>query len=69
MFVQAAQKAGPNLTTDSLIKTLDSTKFPGDLFGAPEVAFTAQVRIGSRASRISQIQDGRWKVLSDYAKP
>ena len=69
MFVQAAQKAGPNLTTDSLIKTLDSTKFPGDIFGAPEVAFTAQVRIGSRASRISQIQDGRWKVLSDYAKP
>ena len=69
MFVQAAQKAGPNLTTDSLIKTLDSTKFSADIFGAPEVAFTAKTRIGSHASRISQIQDGRWKVLSDYAKP
>ncbi len=69
MLVQAAQKAGPNLTTDSLIKTLDSTKFPGDIFGAPEMAFTSQIRIGSRASRLSQIQDGRWKVLSDYVKP
>ena len=69
MLVQAAQKAGPNLTTDSLIKTLDSSRFAPDIFGAPEVAFTSQVRIGSRASRISQIQDGRWKVLSDYVKP
>ncbi len=69
MFVQAAQKVGPNLTTESLIKTLDSSRFPADIFGAPEIAFTSQVRIGTRASRLSQIQDGRWKVLSDYVKP
>ncbi len=69
MLVQAAQKNGPNLTTDSLIKTLDSMKFSADVFGASEVAFTATKRIGTTASRISQIQDGRWKVVSDYAKP
>ena len=69
MLVQAAQKTGPNLTTDSLIKTLDSMKFAPDVFGAPEIAFTATKRIGTTASRISQIQDGRWKVVSDYAKP
>ena len=68
-FVQVAQKAGPNLTTDTFIKTLDSMKIPPDIFGAPEVAFTATKRIGSNASRVSQIQDGRWKVVSDYAKP
>jgi branched-chain amino acid transport system substrate-binding protein len=69
MLVQAAQKTGPNLTTDSLIKTLDTMKFAPDVFGAPEIAFTATKRIGTTASRISQIQDGRWKVVSDYAKP
>ncbi len=69
VLVQAAQKTGPNLTTNSLIKALDSSRFPPDIFGAPELAFTDQIRIGSRASRISQIQDGRWKVLSEYVKP
>ena len=68
-FVQVAQKAGPNLTTDSFIKTLDSMKIPPDIFGAPEVAFSPTKRIGSSSSRVSQIQDGRWKVVSDYAKP
>ena len=32
-------------------------------------SFTPTKRLGSDLSRLSQIQDGRWKVVSDYIKP
>ncbi len=69
MFVQAAQKAGPNLTTDAFIKAMDSSTFPPDIFGSPPMTFTASRRLGNDQSRLSQIQDGRWKVVADYVKP
>lgn len=65
-FIQAAQKAGPNLTTDSFIKAMDSMSFPTDMFGSPPASYTATKRLGNNLSRLSQIQDGRWKVVSDY---
>ena len=67
-FAKAAQKAGPNLTTDSFIKAMDSMTLPPDMFGSAEMTFTATKRLGSNASRLSQLQDGRWKVVSDYIK-
>ncbi len=68
-FIQAANKAGPNLTTDSFIKAMDASSFPSDIFGAPPFVFGPTKRLGSDASRLSQIVDGRWKVVSDYARP
>ncbi len=68
-FAQAANKAGPNLSTDSFIKAMDTMKFPADMFGAPEATYSPTKRLGSNASRLSQIVDGRWKVVSDYVKP
>jgi len=68
-FVQAAQKAGPNLSTDSFIKAMDSMTFPPDIFGSPKMSFTATKRLGSDESRLSQITDGKWKVVADYARP
>jgi branched-chain amino acid transport system substrate-binding protein len=67
-FIKGVQKAGPNLTTDSFIKAMDSMTLPPDMFGSAEATFTATKRLGSNASRLSQIQDGRWKVVSDYLK-
>jgi branched-chain amino acid transport system substrate-binding protein len=69
IFIQAAQKAGPNLTTDSFIKSMDSMTIPPDIFGAPKLVYSAKQRLGSDLSRLSQIQDGKWKVVSDYVKP
>lgn len=69
IFIQAAQKAGPNLTTDSFIKAMDSMTIPPDIFGAPKLVYSAKQRLGSDLSRLSQIQDGKWKVVSDYVKP
>ncbi|HSI55183.1 MAG TPA: ABC transporter substrate-binding protein [Ramlibacter sp.] len=68
-FAAAAQKAGTNLTTDSFIKTMDNMTFPADMFGSPESKFTAKKRLGNEFSRLSQITDGKWKVVSDYVKP
>ena len=68
-FIQAAAKAGPNLSTDSFIKAMDTMSFPTDMFGAPPFTFSATKRLGSDASRLSQITDGKWKVISEYAKP
>jgi len=69
MFAQAATKAGPNLTTDSFIKAMDTMKFPADIFGSPPMTFSATKRLGSDSSRLSQIADGKWKVIADYARP
>jgi branched-chain amino acid transport system substrate-binding protein len=68
-FAKAAAKAGPNLTTDSFIKAMDTMSIPGDAFGGPDASFSPTKRLGSDLSRLSQIQDGRWKVVSDYIKP
>ncbi len=69
ILIRAAQKVGPNLTTDSFIKAMDSMNVPPDIFGSAEMAFSATRRLATDASRLSQIQDGRWRVISEYTKP
>jgi len=69
MFARAATKAGPNLTTDSFIKAMDSSAFEANMFGSAPAMYTPTKHLGSDLSRLSQIQDGRWKVVSDYIKP
>ena len=67
-FLQAAQKVGPNLTTDSFVKTMDTMSYPSDMFGAAPSSYSPTKRLGTDESRLSQIQDGRWKVVSGYVK-
>lgn len=67
-FAKGAQKAGANLSTDSFIKAMDSITIAPDIFGSAQMTFSATKRLGSDASRISQIQDGKWKVVSEYMK-
>ena len=44
--------------------------FEPDMFGsARRAASPPTKRLGNDQSRLSQIQDGRWKVVSDYIKP
>ena len=66
-FIKAAQKAGPNLNTETFLKAMDTMKVPPDIFGSPELTFSPTKRLGSDASRLSQIVNGKWKVLSEYA--
>ena len=67
-FIKAAQKAGPNLTTDTFVKTMDTMTFEPDMFGGARSTFTATKRLGNDQSRLSQIKDGKWVVVSDYLK-
>ncbi len=68
-FAKAAEKAGPNLSTDSFIKVMDTMVYPPDMFGSAEARYSPTKRLGNDVSRLSQLQDGRWKVVSDYVKP
>jgi branched-chain amino acid transport system substrate-binding protein len=68
-FAKAAGKAGTALTTDSFIKAMDTMVIPSDMFGSAEATYGPKKRLGSDASRLSQIVDGKWKVISDYVKP
>jgi branched-chain amino acid transport system substrate-binding protein len=64
----ALQKNGPNLTTDSLAKTLESMSVPADMFGMPAMRWSATNHLASSDARLSQIQNGKWKVVLDYDK-
>jgi branched-chain amino acid transport system substrate-binding protein len=48
---------------------MDSMSFPADIFGSAPSSFSATKRLGSDAFRLSQLQDARWKVVSDYFEP
>ena len=67
-FIQAAQKTGPNLTSDSFVAAMDKMTVPTDIFGSPEGTFSPTKHLGSNKSRLSQIQDGKWKIISEYFK-
>ncbi|MDM0111202.1 ABC transporter substrate-binding protein [Variovorax sp. J22R133] len=68
LFVRAAEKAGPQLTTESFVKAMDTLSVPPDMFGTDALSFSATKRLGSDATRLSQLQDGRWKVVSGYER-
>jgi len=67
-FAAAAAKAGAGLNTDSFIKAMDTMTIEPDMFGSAKATFTATKRLGSDVSRLSQLQDGRWKPVSEYFK-
>ncbi|RYF69878.1 MAG: ABC transporter substrate-binding protein, partial [Comamonadaceae bacterium] len=68
-FATVAQKAGAGLSTDSFVKVMDASTFEPDMFGSPKMVFSATQRLGNNQARLSQIVDGKWKVMSDYIAP
>jgi branched-chain amino acid transport system substrate-binding protein len=66
VLVTALAKAGANLTTESLIAALEQTRFSSDIFGSPEMSFSASKRLGSSRARFAEIRNGRWVTTSDY---
>ena len=65
-FANAAIKAGKNLSTESFIKAMDTMTIPPDIFGSATATFSPTKRLGSDASRLSQIKDGKWTVVGPY---
>ena len=62
LTVLALEKAGPNLTTDSLAKAVESITDYTDIFGYP-VSFGPEKHSGATESILSQVQEGRWVTL------
>ena len=67
--IAALAKTGKNLTTDNFIKALDSLSVPADMFGGDAMNFTPTKHLGSNKSRLSQIKDGKWTVITPYVEP
>ncbi len=67
-LVTALQKAGPQLSTDTLVRALEGLATPEDMFGMPALRFSPGNHLGSTETRLSQLQGGRWRVVLDYAQ-
>jgi len=68
VFVRAAEKAGPNLTTDGVVKSLETNPYPRSFVGNPELIWSATKRMGQEQARLARIQDGRWVNVSEFYK-
>lgn len=68
LFVQAVERAGPELTTDAFVSAMATLQTTGDIFGGPAYRFSPDDHLGNRHGRIAQIRDGRWEVLTGYVE-
>ena len=66
LFARVAEKAGPNLTTDTFINAMENFSMPRDMFGGDAVSFTKTKHLGSNRARLSQIVNGKWTPITDY---
>jgi branched-chain amino acid transport system substrate-binding protein len=65
-FAGVTQKAGRNLTVDTLVATLQSYSQPANMFGADALEFSKTSHLGSDRARLCQIQNERWVPVSEY---
>lgn len=68
LLAMALQKAGPNPTPDSVAAALEQVTFPRGYLGNPDYEFGPGRHLGAATVRISQVNNGRWVVVSDYLK-
>lgn len=68
LLVKALTEAGPNLTTDGLVKALESAKPFRSIFGGPEIRFGDKIRQGSTVVMLHQITGGRFKLIDENVK-
>src|SRR4029079_5030477 len=66
LFIDAATKAGKDLNPETLNKALEALTVPGDFLGGDEQKFTPAQHLGSDSAMLLQIQDSRWKSVSEY---
>jgi branched-chain amino acid transport system substrate-binding protein len=64
--IEALQRAGRDLTVDSLVKAMESIQDFHDLFGGT-YSFSATNHHGATAAFLSVVHDGRWEPVVDHA--
>src|SRR3989475_5334510 len=65
LTVTGLEKAGKDLTLDSLVKGLESIRGYKDIFNGPEVNFAADKHQGASSSFLAVVKGGRWVRLTD----
>ena len=60
LLSRGIEKAGTNLTTESLVKALETMGPQNNNLGVPTVQFSDKNHLGSSFSALAQIQNGRW---------
>jgi branched-chain amino acid transport system substrate-binding protein len=68
VFSRAAEKAGPNLTIDGLVKALETNPYPRTFLGNPELAWSPTKRMGQDQARIARIENGRWVNVTEFTR-
>lgn len=63
-LVAVLQKTGPNLTTETFARSMESMTIPADIFGIPEMRFSSAMHLGTTQVYLAQIQEGRWKKVA-----
>jgi branched-chain amino acid transport system substrate-binding protein len=64
--IEALQRAGRELTVDSLVKAMESIQDYHDLFGGT-YSFSATNHHGATAAFLSVVHNGRWEPVVDRA--
>jgi branched-chain amino acid transport system substrate-binding protein len=65
LTVVGLEKAGPDLTLDSLVKGLESIRGYRDIFNGPEVNFGPDKHQGANSSFLAVVKGGRWVRVTD----
>jgi branched-chain amino acid transport system substrate-binding protein len=60
MVVYALDKAGRNLTVDSMVAALEGIKGWTDRFGGPAQTFGPNKHLGTNKASLYQVKGGRW---------
>ena len=68
LFVKALEKAGPNVTAETVSVALESLNVARDFLGNPPYQFSPNNHLGNRLGRINQVRNGRWEHLTDFLK-
>lgn len=67
LTMKAIENAGPDLTTQTLVRGMEKIRGYHDIFGGPPQGFSATEHVSSHESVIYRVEKGRWVRLSDSA--
>jgi branched-chain amino acid transport system substrate-binding protein len=63
IMIRAMEAAGPELTTAKMVAELEKIRDYVDPFGGPTLSFGPEKHQGSDSIYLSQIIDGKWRVI------
>jgi branched-chain amino acid transport system substrate-binding protein len=60
LFIEAAQRTGPDLTTQNFVKTLEQFRDFDLNFGMAPATFSATQHVGTFSTNLLKVTNGQW---------